>query len=166
VKGYREEAVIVTRGAGSLLRWIGLAAVVGVGASAYLAWQSITVQWAAPNDAFQRFTEIRSRVHGEPVVQVGASSTLTRRPPPMNPPSRVSVLRVLAYRVPEQRLVRANVPFWFLKLKGPAVRYALRDTGLDLDRLEVTPADLEQYGPAIVFDETRQNGDRVLVWTE
>jgi hypothetical protein len=97
---------------------------------------------------------------------VGAGRTLTRRPPPTIRASPVSVLRVLAYRIPEQRLVRAAVPFWFLKVKGPAVQYALRDTGLDLDRLGITASDLEQYGPAVVFDETRHNGDRLLVWTE
>jgi hypothetical protein len=75
-------------------------------------------------------------------------------------------MRVLAYRRPEQRLVRADVPLWFLKLKGPAVQYALRGTGLDLERLGVTPADLERYGACVVLDETRANGDRLLVWTE
>jgi hypothetical protein len=79
---------------------------------------------------------------------------------------RPTQLRVLAYRAPQQRLVHADVPFWFLKVKGPAVRYALRDTGLDLDRLDVSLADLERYGVCLILDETRANGDRLLVWTE
>ena len=63
--------------------------------------------------------------------------------------------------MPEQRLVHAIVPFWFLKMKGPAVQYALRDTGVDLKRLGVTPGDLEQYGAGVVLDEARANGDRL-----
>lgn len=92
---------------------------------------------------------------------------MTRRQPPERnqaaPPTR---LRVLAYRTPQQRLVQADVPFWFLRLKGPAVQYALRGTGLDLEQLGVSPADLERYGICLLLDETRTNGDRLLVWTE
>ena len=73
---------------------------------------------------------------------------------------------LLAYRAAEQRLVRVDVPFWFLKMKGPAVQYSLRGTGVDLERLGVTAAELEGYGASVVLDESRHNGDRVLVWTE
>jgi hypothetical protein len=66
----------------------------------------------------------------------------------------------------ERRLVRADVPFWYLKMKGPAVQYLVRGTGLDLQRLGITAADLERYGAAVVLDETNANGDRLLVWTE
>jgi len=64
------------------------------------------------------------------------------------------------------RLVRADVPFWFLRVKGPALRYAVRDTSLDLDALNLTARDLEDAGASIVLDETRSNGDRLLVWTD
>jgi hypothetical protein len=73
---------------------------------------------------------------------------------------------VLAYQAGEQRLVAADVPFWFFRLKGPAAQYALSGTGLDLKRLGITAADLERHGPAVVIDHTRPNGDRLLVWTE
>jgi hypothetical protein len=61
--------------------------------------------------------------------------------------------------------VRANVPFWFFKLKGPAIQLVLRGTEIDLKKLGVTAADLESHGPGLVLDEIRSNGDRVLVWT-
>jgi hypothetical protein len=77
-----------------------------------------------------------------------------------------SQLHALAYHASNRRLVRADVPFWFLKAKGPAVQYSLRGTGLDLQRLGVTPGDLQRYGPSFVLDETRTNGERLLVWTE
>ena len=101
------------------------------------------------------------------MLRVDAAGVVTRRQAPeisqAVPPTR---LRVLAYRAPERRLVQAEVPFWFLKLKGPAVRYALRGTGLDLERLGVSPADLERYGVCLILDEARANGDRLVVWTE
>ena len=148
--------------------WCGAAALAAVGIFAFLAQQSVTVEDAAPNEALRRFAEIRSRLtFTEPMLQIDATGRVTRRNAPAEratvPPTR---LRVLAYRAPQQRLVRADVPFWFLKVKGPAVRYALRDTGFDLDRLGVSPADLARYGVCLIVDQTRKNGDRLLVWTE
>jgi hypothetical protein len=151
-----------------IVSWIGVAAVVGIGVAAFFAWHSITVEQTNPDDALRRFDEIRSRLPWtEPMLRIDPSGVITRRPvPPESPGPPLSSMRVLAYRRPEQRLVRADVPLWFLKLKGPAVQYALRGTGLDLERLGVTPADLERYGACVVLDETRANGDRLLVWTE
>lgn len=74
--------------------------------------------------------------------------------------------RVLVYQSAEERLVAADVPFWFFKLKGAAAQYAVRGTGLDLERLRITGADLERYEPSVVIDHVRPNGDRLLVWTE
>jgi hypothetical protein len=73
---------------------------------------------------------------------------------------------VLAYRADAERLVRADLPFWFVKMKGTAVQYALGDTGLDLGALGIDPVELERYGPCLILDQTRANGDRLLVWTE
>ena len=75
-------------------------------------------------------------------------------------------LRVLAYRVQEERLVEADVPLWFVGVKGPAMQFALRGTSIDFKSLGVTAADLERAGAAVVLDETRSNGDRILAWTE
>ncbi len=74
-------------------------------------------------------------------------------------------LHILVYRAEDERLAQAEVPFWFFKLKGPVVRLALRETDFDLGRLGLTPGELERLGPRLVLDETRANGDRVLVWT-
>jgi hypothetical protein len=150
------------------LSWVAAAALASIGIFGFLGWQSVTVEPAAPDDALRRFAEIRSRLAlTSPMLQIDATGGVTRRTAPPEaatvPPTR---LRVLAYRAPQQRLVHADAPFWFLKMKGPAVRYALRDTGLDLDRLGVSPADLERYGICLILDETRKNGDRLLVWTE
>jgi hypothetical protein len=149
------------------LSWVIVAAAAGIGLFAFSAWRSVSIEPAAPGDALQRFTEVRSALKGEPIVQFGADGRHAHASAPRaRQPMPLSRLRVLAYRAREARLIRAVVPFWFLKLKGPAVQYALRDTGLDLDQLGVTPADLERYGPGVVLDQSRANGDRLLVWTE
>jgi hypothetical protein len=155
-------------GRSSLRWWFAAAAAVGVGVFAVLAWHSVTVEQAMPNEALQRFTEVRNGLAVvEPMLRVDAAGQITRRDQPSaRDAAHPTRLRALAYRAPEHRLVRADVPFWFFKIKGPAAQYALSGTGLDLDQLGVTPADLERCGVCLVLDETRANGDRLLVWTE
>ena len=132
-----------------------------------LAWRSVTVEQAEPDLALSRFTAVRDLFGGtEPVLRVNSDGSVVRRSPPDNQPTKPTHLHALAYRNPEHRLVRADVPLWFLKAKGPAIQYFLRGTGLDLKRLGVTASDLQRYGPCLVLDETRTNGDRLLVWTE
>lgn len=151
-----------------VLSLIGVIAVVGFGLFGFLAWRSVTVEEVQSDDALQRFVELRKRLSGtEPILHVDASGVVTRRAvPPEGKAPRATRLRVLAYLAPEERLVRADSPFWFLKMKGPGVRYAFRGTGFDLERLGITPADLERYGVCLVLDETRPSGDRLLVRTE
>lgn len=150
-----------------LVAGFGVAALIGLGVFGLFAWRSVTVQHAPPNEALRRFTEIRNALAGlEPIVSVNAEGRFVRRGAPDSEPRQIKLLRVLAYRTGEQRLVRANIPFWFVSAKGPAVQWSLRGTGFDLNRLGLTASDLKRYGPTLVFDETRENGDRLLVWTE
>ncbi len=132
-----------------------------------VGWRSITVERAEPDQADRRFTALRNQFSGiEPLLRVEPDGRVVRRqlePANVKPAYR---LRVLAYRVSLGRVVQADVPFWFLKVKGPAIRVSLRDTGLDLDRLGLTPAELQRYGATLVLDELRTSGDRVLVWME
>ena len=78
----------------------------------------------------------------------------------------VKRLEVLGYRAAEERLVTAHVPLWFLSLKGPALQFAVRDTGLDLERLGLNADDLSRRGPGLVLDQVLKNGDRLLDWAE
>lgn len=75
-------------------------------------------------------------------------------------------LGVLLYRSPENKLVQSDIPFWFFRLKGSAARFALRGSGLDMDRLGVTPADIARQGPGLILDEQAADGGRILVWAE
>jgi hypothetical protein len=151
-----------------LLSWVGIAALAGIGAFAFFAWRSVTVEQVPPGGALQRFAEVRERLPWtEPILHVDAAGAVSRRvAPPVGDTPHATRLHVLAYRAPQGRLVRADAPFWFLKVKGPAVQYVLGDTELDLEQLGVTPSDLERYGACLVLDETRANGDRLLVWAE
>ena len=158
-----------------LLRRSGvLMLVVAVGAGAgltifgILAYRAVTVERADVPEALRRFAAIRATVAGaDPLLTLDdAGRVVRRREPPASGRAKPTRLGVLTYRARDQRLVSADVPFWFFRLKGPAAQFAVRGTGLDLERLQITPADLERHGPAVVIDHTNRDGDRLLVWAE
>lgn len=120
-----------------------------------------------PDAASARFESIRDSLGpSDPILSVAPDGGLALRPPPTSAPvTRTRVLEVMAYRGAQRSLVRVEIPFWFLRMKAPAVDLVLRDTGLSMKDLGLAPGELVRYGPAILLDEERPNGDRVLVWT-
>ena len=152
----------------NVLLLLGLAATVGLSVFGYFVWQAVTVDRSEPRHALQEFTAIRNSLGTtEAMLRVDESGQVVRGTLlTVKGGRRPSKLKVLAYQAGEQRLARASVPIWFYKLKGPAVQFALRGIEIDLKRLGLTAGDLEQHGPGLVLDETRLNGDRLLIWTE
>jgi hypothetical protein len=130
-----------------------------------LAWQSVSVQQMQARTALQQFKAVRASIKGAPLVQRDESGRFERRVLPGRD-APVSQLHVLAYHVRSQQLVRADVPFWFFRIKGPAVQFALRGTDFDLAALNLTPSELQAVGPCVVMDEVQPNGDRLLAWTD
>ncbi len=140
------------------------AAVLGLSVFGLMAWQAVSVQQIDPNGALHEFEEIRARMKGAPLVRRDESGRFERRVTAAGD-ATASTLHVLAYHVTGRQLVRADVPFWFFKAKGPAVQYALRGTDFDLTSLNLTPGELQAEGPCVVIDEVRSNGDRLIAWT-
>jgi hypothetical protein len=151
-----------------ILVFLAAAAVAGVSVFGVLVWRAVVVEEAAADEASRAFDEIRVALgSAPPIVEFSPDGRARRvREPPAGGAAGVTTLRALAYQAGPRRLVRAEVPFWFVKLKGPAARVALRGTGLDLDRLGLTAPELERYGPGLVLDERLAGGDRLLVWIE
>jgi hypothetical protein len=133
-----------------------------------LVWRAVTIEDAAPGMVSEVFAAARTALRTRtPLVDIDEQGHVTRRESvPDRTPQPINRVKAMAYQPRVGRIVRADVPFWFLKLKGPAARLALRDTGVDLERLGITPADLERYGPGIVVDQLSSSGARLLVWTE
>lgn len=143
-----------------------IAAALGIVLFAWLFWRSVTLEHLAADDARQPFDAALANFDSTtPLVALDASGRFVRRERSRSaapPPDR---FYVLAYRVADERLIRSDVPLWFLRVKGPAAQYMLRGTGLDLSALGLTAADLAAAGPGVVIDETAANGDRLLAWT-
>jgi hypothetical protein len=156
----------MTRNSVGLVAFL-VAALLGVSLVSLLTWRSVAVERMDATAAQHNFEEARDRVpFRAPLVRRDAQGGFVRETevaPAGAPPTH---LHVLAYYVDAHRLVRADVPLWFFKVKGPALAYGLRGTGFDLETLGLTAGDLERAGARIVLDEMRSSGDRVLVWTE
>ncbi len=150
-----------------LLLWLGVAAVFGLCVFGVMVWQAVDFQRASSAEALASFNERRALFRGqEPLLKVSESGTLSAATARGPHSPQAETLMVLAYRVQQQRIARAEIPIWFLKLKGPVAEWALRDTGFDLSRLGVTPSELERLGPGLILDESNAAGDAILVWTE
>lgn len=143
-------------------------AIIGLATFGILAYRALTVEQASAPEALRRFKEVRSRLgNSVPLLTLDDAGNVVRRTePPQRAERRIRRFLVLVYQAADERLVTADVPFWFFKIKGTAAQYAVRGTGLDLERLQITGAHLEKYEPSVIIDHARPNGDRLLVWTE
>jgi hypothetical protein len=143
-------------------------AALGLAVFALMAYRAVTIETAELSQALDRFTRARTALpRREPLLTLEEAGHVVKREEPLAAaPAPIRRLGVLAYHAETQRLATADVPFWFLELKGPAARLALHNTGFDLERLGITPAELVRHGPSIVIDWVGAKGDRLLVWTE
>jgi hypothetical protein len=133
-----------------------------------LVWRAVTIERADGRQAAEDIAAVRATLGTRAaLLDVDDQGAVTRREPlPNRTPQPIRRVKAMAYRSELGRMVRTDVPFWFLKLKGPAARLAFRDTGVDLERLGITPDDLERYGPRVLVDHASPTGSRLLVWTE
>jgi hypothetical protein len=145
-----------------------LCALIGLTLFAILVWRAVTIEDVERAEAMRRCDVVRGSFQSHtPLIELDQLGRVVRAAPVGDAPGRpISRLKALAWRAAEHRLVSSDAPFWFFKLKGPAARFALEGTGFDLERLHLTPADLERAGPALLVDHTSEDGSRLLVWTD
>lgn len=151
-------------------RWIATcagAALTGLAIFGAMLWRSVSIETQASAQAHERFATIRARFpSATPLVRRDESGRFVRTEASGRAASSAARrLRVLAYHASTARLVSADVPIWFIRIKGPAAALALRDTGFDLDVLGLTARDLERSGAGLLLDESRGE-DALLAWTE
>jgi hypothetical protein len=152
-----------------VLAFLGLGAVFGFTVFGFMVARVTHVERLGPDIALARFEAARDSlgtlrrpltvVDGQARRSAEIDSVIAEVDPP-------ETLRVMAYRGSQEGLVEVSIPLWFLRLKAPVVDYLLRDTGWSLRELGLSPDDLQRSGRAVVIDEQRANGDRILVWTQ
>jgi hypothetical protein len=116
------------------------AVALGLSVFAALAWRAVTIQRAGESEALQQFEAVRSRLPTtDPLVQRDRSGRLVKRNRSSRGEAPPRQLSVIAYYSSGERLVTAEVPLWFLRVKGPAVQFALRGTGSTWSRSASLP---------------------------
>jgi hypothetical protein len=79
---------------------------------------------------------------------------------------RPQTLNVMAFDSHDEKVVRMELPFWLLRLKGGGGRFDIGRSNVDLARMRITVEDLERYGPILILDQRDTDGSRVLVWSQ
>lgn len=80
-------------------------------------------------------------------------------------PERVEFLWLLAWDPDHQRLVKASVPFWLLKLGRQKIDIN-DEEGFDFQRMQLDINELQRVGPVLLLDYKTPAGKRVLIWTQ
>lgn len=78
-------------------------------------------------------------------------------------PGTVTTVHVLAWDPEERALASVALPMWLLRLKSGPIEFGTYVSGLDDHGVRLEVADLERYGPGVLFDLTRPSGERVLL---
>ena len=146
---------------------VGIAAAIGFSVFGLMVYRATEIDRVPAVVSDSRFLAIQDSLALAPPIFTTVDGGLARRPLPTSPPDhRPSSLHVLVYRSAQEGLVHTRVPFWFIRLKMPALRFALRETGVDFENFAITRGELARYGPSVVYAENHLSGDRVLIWTQ
>jgi hypothetical protein len=150
--------------------------VVGVAGAGYLFFKAhiqettVTSDTAADtfNQTLARFKDQTPLIHADEYGHVDVASRIDALPTSAVKPTELDVLALEHDTGQNQRpLVRVSLPFWLLKLGPRKMQFGGgQDINDDLERLRITPEDLERIGPRLLLNFTRGDGTHVLVWTQ
>jgi hypothetical protein len=78
-------------------------------------------------------------------------------------PGTVTTVHVMVWDPDERALATVALPMWLLRLKSGPIEFGAYVEGLDDGGVHLEVADLERYGPGVLFDYARPSGERVLL---
>jgi hypothetical protein len=146
---------------------VGIGVIVGT-----TAWvqQNLEVTETTEAGAEQEFEGVRARFGGRPPLlelhdgrPAYTGGKLPEAPATAAP---LNYLHVLVWDPDERKLASFVIPFWLLRLKTGPIEFSSYASGFDDNGVDLKIEDLEKLGPAIVFDTTSRDGERILVWTQ
>ena len=163
----RRAWVPIAAGSAVLLAFVALGGVIA-GVSWMRSHLDVSDGAAAPA-AERAFAEVRSRFPDPtPLLELdeGGRPRYVGGAPAVRPdPGEVTALHVIAWSPRDSRLIRVEFPYWLVRLKRGPIRVGARANGLDSAGLDLDPAEVERFGPGILFDAVTPKGQHVLVWT-
>lgn len=147
-------------------------ALLGFGGSSVLFSTWTTVETLSAERADDRFDEALAAIgDATPYVQIRPDgSVLVDRAAEAPAASPLKKLHMLTWSPSDERQIRVDFPFWFVKLKmtdsfnlGTLAAFISDDW--DNISIKVTENDLERRGPALILDHQLDDGRRLVMWT-
>jgi hypothetical protein len=145
-----------------------LAVIVVAAASLWFVKSHVNIQSTTVAAATEDFQTIRQRFATQkPLIELDERGSFLRantdRPASTQRPQ---TLNIIAFDPHDEKMVRVDVPFWVLRLKGGGGKFDIGRSNVDLARMRITVEDLERYGPILILDQRDTDGSRVLVWSQ
>lgn len=148
---------------------LGLA---GVAVFGGLLWSWTDVERMSSAEAEAAFVEALRLAGGGPAYLEldDDEEVVVRRELERAEASRQIGLHLLAWEPDEERLVRFDLPGWFLRIKTRAsggIESIVREHGGRWPHGgELTSEELARFGHGLILDRTFENGMRLLIWQE
>lgn len=148
---------------------VGILGVVAMAAAGlWFVKSHVDIQTTTAAAATQDFQAIRQRfVAQTPLIELDDQGSFLRantdRPAGTKRPQTLSVM---VFDPRDEKVVRMELPFWLLRLKGSGGSFDIGRSNIDLTRMRLTVEDLERYGPILILDQKDTDGSRVLVWSQ
>lgn len=133
-------------------------------------WFFASAYDAVPSDeasASREFEAVRQRLGNEPpVIAIQDRVAVLNRNAPEDVASReLQRVQILTWEPDEGRLSRITLPWWLIRIREGSFDVSTGPES-DITRVQVSPEDIERYGPALLIEHTEPDGSRFLVWTE
>ena len=145
---------------------LGVVAIAGTGY--YFFSKHFDTKVTSPANASLEFERTKAQFIGQkPLIELDEHGNFlhanTDRPAGTQRPQ---TLTILAFDSDDEKVVRVELPFWLLRLKGGGSRFDVGGGNVDLAKLRLTVEDLEKFGPTLILDQKDSNGSRVLIWSQ
>lgn len=152
-----------------LLLMVGVAVIGGAGYWLYHQFGVETAQHT-PEEASREMDAIRARFGDQKpliVVEGEGEARVDLDGPPHGNGQPLDSLHIVTFDPGQGELVRFTVPFWLVRL-APDGKISIGDDVLREVKggERLTATELEAVGPALLIDERREDGHRVIVWTD
>jgi hypothetical protein len=97
--------------------------------------------------------------------------TMLRRPPDAQPSGELTTLHVLRWDVHEERLTRADIPFWLIRWRNSSLDVTSaadpNQGGLRVrTATTIRVSDIERFGSTLLVDGDMPDGGHLMIWSE
>lgn len=168
----------------AILIILGIGVLVLIGVGSLFVMRHVAIEPGTTESAQSAFAQARAPFAGRtPMIEVGADGSVKNHADEAAASARsapLTTLHVLAWDSDRERLVRADIPFWAVRLKNslPGMRtevplwvLALQDeradeSGMKAEGPMLSIEDIERFGPGLIIDAELSRGRRVLMWAQ